>query len=63
MVSGEGDGGGILSSQELEARVKQLEAHNTQLRNLLSKSLTGATADSLSTQRKSPRQRDFDFSK
>ncbi|XP_045106775.1 tRNA pseudouridine(38/39) synthase-like [Portunus trituberculatus] len=52
-----------LSREELEARVKQVEAHNTQLRNLLSKSQTGATPDSLSTHGKSPKQRDFDFSK
>ncbi|KAK8392343.1 hypothetical protein O3P69_014590 [Scylla paramamosain] len=52
-----------LSREELEARVRQLEAHNTQLRNLLSKSQTGSTSDSSSTHGKSPKQRDFDFSK
>lgn len=48
-----------LTREELEARVRQLEAHNTQLRNLLTKTQT----DSSSSHTKSSKQREFDFSK
>ena len=50
-------------TQELETRVHQLEAHNTQLRNLLTKSQAGPSPHSPFTNTKDKKQRKFDFSK
>lgn len=52
-----------LTREELEARVRQLEAHNTQLRNLLTKSQAGGASDTPSVHTKPQKQRQFDFSK
>ncbi|KAG0696644.1 tRNA pseudouridine(38/39) synthase [Chionoecetes opilio] len=53
----------VLTREELEVRVRQLEAHNTQLRNLLTKSQAGGMADLSSIHTKQAKQREFDFTK
>lgn len=49
-----------MSKEELVEKIIQLEAHNTQLKNLLQKKLNG---DSSSQDHKEGKKRSFDFSK